>query len=40
MRIFIGEKEVVVTIGSKMSELSASRDVLDLESLRFADSKD
>lgn len=36
MRIFIEEKEIVVTIGSKISELSSSRDILDLESLRFA----
>ena len=36
MRIFIEEKETVVTIGSKISELSSSRDILDLESLRFA----
>lgn len=30
MKIFIEEKEMGVTIGSKISELSASKDILDL----------
>lgn len=35
MKTFIEEKEIAVTIGSKISELSASKDILDLESLSF-----
>lgn len=35
MNIFIEEKEILVTIGSKISEWSASEDDLDLEALRF-----
>lgn len=36
MRITVEEKEIVVTIVPKISELSVSRDILDSESLRFA----
>ena len=36
MRIFIEGKEIVVTIGVKISELSIPRDILDLEFLKFA----
>lgn len=35
MKIFIEEKEIAVTVGSKISELSASKDTLHLGSLRF-----
>lgn len=35
MNIFREEKEILVTIGSKISEWSASEDDLDLEALRF-----
>lgn len=36
MRILVEEKEIVVTIGAKISDLSASKDILDLKSLIFA----
>lgn len=36
MRILVEEKEIVVTIGAKISDLSTSKDILDLKSLIFA----
>lgn len=36
MRLLVEEKEIIVTIGSKISDLSASKDILDLKSLIFA----
>lgn len=36
MRILVEEKEIVVTIGSKISDLSSSKDILDLKPPIFA----